>query len=326
MSMQDMDFHGWLPIRVWPEHGAWWVDWCWFGEQALREPFFRDSAQQALRLPFNQAMRRTTSIDALLAWHAHSPGVPPKAFIHHASRCGSTLIAQLLAQLESHVVLSEPPPLDAVLRAHFLDPQAAPRQDAWVSALLSAYGQPRRGTERALVVKLDAWNIFEAEFLRRLYPQTPCLFLYRDPLEIVVSQLRQPGIHMVPGMIGPSLLAFALEEVAQMSSLEFAARCIGRILEQGLAQCRAAGAIPVNYRELPQATWGRLGDLLGVPETAQARLAEAAGWDAKQPGMSFTPDSERKRAAASDEVREAVERWAMPAYRELEALRLAGTR
>jgi len=49
----EQDFHGWLPIRVWQVDGQWCVDWCWFGDQRLTQPFFRDDVERALRLPFN---------------------------------------------------------------------------------------------------------------------------------------------------------------------------------------------------------------------------------------------------------------------------------
>ncbi|MES2818063.1 MAG: sulfotransferase family protein [Pseudomonadota bacterium] len=319
----DPDFRQWLPIRIYLAEGQWRVDWCWFGDSALDQPFYRDSVQQAMRLPFNQAMRLDTPIAALLDWQRISPGLAPRVFIQHASRCGSTLFAQLLASLDRHIVLSEPPPLDSLLRAHLFDNAAAAQQAAWVRALLSAFGQRRRGMEEALVIKLDAWNIFEADFLYRLYPATPWLFLYRDPVEIVVSQLRQPGVHMVPGMLGPSLLAFTAQESLQMSRLEFTARSIGRILQQGLECCLRNGGIAANYQELPGAVWGRLGPLLGLRETDLPGLQETAAFDAKQPGMQFEPDSRLKRESASSEVREAVERWAAEPYQALERLRLS---
>lgn len=319
----NTDLQHWLPIRVWLAEGEWRVDWCWFGDRPLTEPFYRDSVQRALRLPFNQAMRRETPLAGLLAWQQASPGVAPRAFIHHASRCGSTLLAQLLAGIDRHIVLSEPPPLDSLLRAHFADAPAPGQQAAWVGALLSAFAQPRRGVEEGLVVKLDAWNIFEADFLHRLYPTTPWIFLYRDPLEIVVSQLRQPGTHTVPGLLGPSALAFPPEQAAGMSPEEFAARSIGRILDQGLAQCRRNGGVPVNYCELPDALWGRLAPLFDVRESDLAGLQQIAGRDAKQPHQGFSADSAAKRESASAEVRAAVERWALAPYQALERLRLS---
>ncbi|QDQ28795.1 sulfotransferase family protein [Chitinimonas arctica] len=315
------DFLDWLPIRVAPESGDWRVDWCRFGRQALRDPFFRGSVDHALRLPFNQAFRRDTSITALLDWQQRSPGRPPTCFIFHASRCGSTLMAQMLARLASHTVLSEPPTLDTVLRAHYFSPLTGDTQLAWTRALLSAYGQQRLGSEQALVVKLDAWNIFDLPLLQRAFPDTPWLFLYRDPLEIAVSQLRAPGAHMVPGMIGPSMLAFPQAEALAMSRPEFIARCLGRILAAGLARCQAFGGLAVNYEELPDALTGRLAPLFDL-RAADLPMAEAAArQNAKQPDLPFEADRERKRREAAPELIAQVNQWARGPYQALEALR-----
>ncbi|MDN6873845.1 MULTISPECIES: sulfotransferase family protein [Pseudomonas] len=321
-TMTCATLDGWLPIRIWPRDGEWRVDWCWFGDRAPTRPFFRDDIEQALRLPFNQAFRRETAVDALLDWQRASPGLAPGVLIFHASRCGSTLLAQMLAGLPRHTVLSEPPPLDAVLRAHYRDPGVAGRQADWVRALFSAYGQRRLGGEGRLLVKLDAWNVFEASLLCGLYPDTPRLFLYRDPLEIVVSQLRQPGMQRVPGLLGPSGLDEALPGGQDMPMLEYSCRMVGQILERGLRLCREEGGIALNYTELPGALWGRLGGLFGVREADLARLQEIAAVDAKQPSQAFSADSLHKRESATEAVREAVRRWAQEPYDRLEALRL----
>ncbi|MFJ4391777.1 sulfotransferase family protein [Pseudomonas soli] len=317
-----MDFHGWLPIRLWQGDAGWRVDWCWFGEQRLTRPFFRDDVDQALRLPFNQAMRRDTDVSALLDWHARSPGLTPSALVFHASRCGSTLIAQLLASQARNIVLSEPPPLDNLLRAARQDPSAGAWQADALRALCSAYGQRRRGDERQLLIKLDAWNIFDAPLLTALYPQVPRVFLYRDPLEIVVSQLRQPGMHRVPGLLGASGLDSVLTEAQGMGAAQYTCRMVGEILAAGLALCEREGAIAVNYSELPDAVWGRLAPLFGILPGEVADLQAVAAFDAKQPAMNFSADGQRKRDEASDEVRAAVARWALQPYNALESIRL----
>ncbi|WP_152223147.1 sulfotransferase family protein [Pseudomonas sp. SCB32] len=315
------DFSGWLPIRVWRQAGDWRVDWCWFGERRLARPFFRDDVDDALRLPFNQAFRRETGIQALFDWQAASPGLQPAALIFHASRCGSTLMAQMLAALPGNIVLSEPPPLDSLLRAHFLDAAATDWQGRGVQALLSAYGQRRLGLEQRLLVKLDAWSVFEAPLLAALYPQVPRIFLYRDPLEIVVSQLRQPGMHRVPGLLGPSALDQRLPGAQGMTPLEYSCRMIGEIFQGGLELCRRHGGIALNYSELPGALWARLASLLGVEDEDRAPLQAVAAFDAKQPSMTFSADGQAKRESAGEDVRQAVERWVRAPYLELESLR-----
>ncbi len=316
------DWRDWLPIRVWQDAGAWSVDWCHFGRRPLHEAFFGDSVELALRRPFNLAFRQHTGMDALLEWQQRSPGLPPTAFILHASRCGSTLLAQMLARLDSHVVLSEPPPLDTLLRAHHHDPAAAAWQPAQIRALLSALAQPRQGGERALVVKLDAWNIFELPLLRQCFPATPWIFLYRDPLEIAVSQLHSPGRHMVPGLIGASPLAMPAEQAAALSRPEFIARTLGRVLAAGFDHCIAHGGLALNYTELPHAVGGRLADVLGLGAGDAIAALAGSREHAKRRGELFEPDRERKRQAADEATRTQVERWAQPPYLALERLRL----
>lgn len=316
------DWRDWLPIRVWQDAGVWSVDWCHFGNRPLRESFFCDSVELALRRPFNLAFRQRTGMDALLEWQQRSPGLPPTAFILHASRCGSTLIAQMLARLDSHVVLSEPPPLDAVLRAHHHDPAAAAWQPARIRALLSAMAQRRQGGERALVVKLDAWNIFELPLLRRCFPSTPWIFLYRDPLEIAISHLHSPGRHMVPGLIGASPLAMPDGQAATLSRAEFIARTLGSVLAAGFDHCVRHGGLALNYAELPDAVGGRLADTLGLDASDAIAALAGSREHAKRRGELFEPDRERKRQAADEATRMQVERWSQPSYLALEKLRM----
>jgi hypothetical protein len=314
------DMHGWLPIRAWLRDGEWRIDWCWFGEQRLTQPFFRDEVDRALRLPFNQAFRRDTPLTALLDWQAASPGVTPSAFIFHASRCGSTLLAQMLARLDSHVVLSEPLPLDQVLRAHYASPLCVAEQEAMVGAMVSALGQRRDTRASRLAIKLDAWNIYELPLLRRCFPGTPWLFLYRDPLEIAASHLQQPGMHMVPGLLGASPLNLADEAPAPYEA--FIARRLGRLLQTAAEQHRQYGGVLINYSELPMVLGGSLRAVFGLDAAQIATALEGSGQSAKRPGQAFVADAQAKRDGASASLREAVSRWAAAPYRELEMLRV----
>lgn len=312
--MARLNFDGWLPIRVWPVAGQWQVDWCWFGDRPLREPFFRDAVDDALRLPFNQAFRRQTPLSALGDWHAQSPGLAPSAFILHASRCGSTLISQMLARLDDHIVVSEPPPLDALLRSDL----PAPERRAAIVGLLSAYGQRRRGVEQRLVIKLDAWNIGEWPRLQECFADTPWLFVYRDPLEIAVSHLRRPGMHMVPGMLGDCVLEDGLPFAGRE---DFIARRLGRLLEAGFIHCRDSGGLPVNYSELPDAMAGRLGRFFRLDDVQRQQVFAAVDLHAKQPSQSFVADGEDKRREASALLKDRVRHFAQRCFVDLELLR-----
>ncbi len=316
-------FDAWLPIRVFWRDGQARVDWCYFGESRLTQPLFRDSVTHALRQPFNLAFRRETPVDALREWRAASPGLEPTAFLYHASRCGSTLVARMLAALDTHIVVSEPPMLDAVLSAHRLvpDPAQAPRIE-WLRGLVSALAQPRNG-EAACVVTLDAWTVLDLDLMRKAFPDTPWIYLYRDPLEIAVSQLRERAAFMIPGVVSSVAEIFDPQELGGMRPEEFVARVLGKMLEAGNAGCMHAGGPALRYDELPQALWTSHRQLLGVrddPHSLEA-LRNAARRSTESPHTELGTDPQRQQCAASSGLRALVDRWAAPAYRALERTR-----
>lgn len=318
-------FDGWIPVRVFLSGAEARVDWCYFGRSRFTHPFFKESAQDALRLPFNQAFRRETPIDALREWSAASPGLPPTVFLHHASRCGSTLVSQMLASLDTHVVCSEPPAIDAVLGARRMSPAITEEmQVEWLRGLVSAMAQPRNG-EKALFVKLDSWHIFDHALLRKAFPQARWLYLYRDPVEIAVSQLRERSASMIPGVVGPAMMLFGIEQSMAMSPHEFVVRVLGRKLQAGVDACAGMGVLPVHYLELPQVVWTTFRDLLGIDgsQAATSVLESASRRNAKNPHFEFAADSARKQREATPQTRELALRWAMPAYVELEKARAA---
>jgi hypothetical protein len=315
----------WIPIRVFWRDAHAWVDWCHFGRTRLAEPFFRDSVAGALRQPFNQAFRRETPVEALAEWRLASPGIEPTAFLYHASRCGSTLVSQMLAALGTHIVVSEPPMIDAILATRRMSPPVPEAvRIEWLRGMVSALAQPRNGETR-FFVKLDAWNVFDLAVLRQAFPRTPWIYLYRDPLEIAVSQLHERGAYLAQGMVGPTADLIAPADALAMPAEEFIARVLGRMLEAAAAGSASHGGRLVHYGELPEAMWAGLRDVLGIGADSAAReaLQRAARWNAKSPQLEFSTDSERKQRAATDAVRAANERWAAPAYRALEGMRLA---
>jgi len=101
----------WIPYRgVWEQQRPW-IDWCYLGGARFTEPFFQDSISSALRRPFSAAFLRRTAIEEQAGWP------DPAGLIFHMSRCGSTLVAQMLKTLSGVTVFSEAPPVDAVVRA-----------------------------------------------------------------------------------------------------------------------------------------------------------------------------------------------------------------
>ena len=70
--------------------------------------------------------------------------------------------------------------------------------------MVAAFGRRRGGRERHYFIKLDSWHTLALPLFRRAFPSVPWVFLYRDPVEVLVSQMRQRGAQTVAEIIPPS--------------------------------------------------------------------------------------------------------------------------
>jgi hypothetical protein len=303
-----VDLTPWVPVRARPRDGELVVEWRWLDDAPFREPFFADTVQRALERPFTLLFPRETTIDEL---GELEPGLEPDGFILHLSRCGSTLVTQMLAAVPEHLVLSEPQLVNDVLRA----PGTEDEHVHWLRLAIGALGRRRRGDERAYVLKLDAWATHDLPLLRRAFPATPWLFLSRDPLEVLVSHRRQAGMHMLPSVIPPELFGLDLLSAATMPFDEYGAFVLGAICRQAQAQRDERGLF-LDYRDLPDAVFDQILDWFGLDCSAAERAAmlAASRRDAKQPNRPFADDRELKAQAVTPEQRTAVDRLARPAY------------
>jgi len=318
---------GWLPIRASWRGAELYVHWAYFGERPLRDPFFEGDVRSCLFAPFNRLFRHVTPIETLAAWLKTRPHLEPSGFIFHMSRCGSTLVSQMLAALPSNIVVSEASPIDTVVQANRWRPELSEDWQAlWLNSIIGALGQKRTGDEQRYFVKLDCWHTLALPLFRRAFPTVPWIFLYRDPIEVLVSQLRIPGTQMIPGGVGPNL--YGIERSYGPGTAEdYYAQVLAKVTEPAVAQYPGGGGLLVNYRQLPDALFTAILPHFGVVcgETDRTAMTQAARYDAKTPSFAFEPDSDSKQKAATQTARGAADRWLGDLYRRLEALRAEGS-
>jgi hypothetical protein len=242
------------------------------------------------------------------------------------------LVSQILAALPGSVVLSEAGPIDSVLRAQFRDPSLseATRSD-WLRWVVSALGQRRSGDETRLFIKFDSWSALDLPLISRAYPGVPWIFLYRNPVEVLVSQLANRGAHMVPGAIEPELFGMNIAEAFEMQPEEYCARVLALTCEAALRQHESCAGLMINYEQLPDAVSTGIADFFGfeVSDFDMEAFRRVTRLDAKNPSLMFESDSQAKQALASEGVHRAAERWLAPVHERLEAARLgnrAGTK
>ncbi len=265
MSPDAVPDPGWYPVDFDPEKGE--LRWLHLPGEEFREPFFEDSIRRRRRAP---ALR--TPLDALLDV---APEIrAPRAMFFHASRCGSTLAMQVLGRVPGCRALSEPPLLDVLL-------QACGTRDGHISGLLRAYGRPDTGEAPALFLKTDSWHLPHLKRLRRIFPGTPCFFLYREPAAILQSHRRQPGSQMVPGLLDPACFGIDPAGVDPADLDGYARQVLAAIFRQAVEAAADGEVLPLSHALLPDFLWQVLGPRLGLPEDGWAAAKERTMWDAK---------------------------------------------
>ena len=303
-----------MPIGVIWRDGAPEIDWCLTAGERFNQPFFDDSVRDLVTRPFNRVFRRRTTIAAAEELVAEHPGLTPSGFIFHMSRCGSTLVSQMLAAREDSVVLAEPMAIDSMLRPPVPVPDE--RHAAWIRTLILAMGQPRFG-ERHYIIKFDCWHVFFLPLIARAFPNVPRLFLYREPRAVLASHLRQRGVQTVPGMLDPALFGIPMSEAATMPPAEYCARILGRILEAAPLERL------VHYRSLPGAVFDTIVPAFGMLLTPNdlAVMGTASGRYSKQPNVGFSTAAEAPPIPANSPADKVVAAFMDPPYRALERRR-----
>lgn len=314
----------WLPVAIVPSMGTLAVDWLHFAGHPLSDSFFEDSLRRARSLPFNRLVRPRTPLQSLAAPEGEALRVPT-GFVFHQSRCGSTLVSQMFAADARNVVVSEAPPIDSIvqLAAARTDVPIEQRVDL-LRLIVGALGRDRLNGAGHYVVKLDSWHTLALPLFRMAFPDTPWIFLYRDPVEILVSHARMAGAQTVPGAL--PFEPYGIEKTAEMHPDDYAARALGRTAEAVIENFGLGGGMLVNYAELPDAVEARILPHFGILPDEQARtaLAAAACRDAKAPLERFAPDSDAKQKAANEKLRANAALHMDGPYRRLEELRCAG--
>ncbi len=325
MSGARLELDGWIPYRAWWVDGALTTDWARLGAQPLDAAFFEHSVARMLQAPFNQLFRYRAPECVLRRRAAAHPGLQPSGFIFHMSRCGSTLVSRLLASLAQTGVLSEASPIDSVLQGVVQAPRLCADELALrLGWTITALGQPRRGDEQRLFVKFDSWQMCAWPLILKAFPQTPWIFLYRDPVEVLASQIGHAGIQFTPGAMAPELLGLDPALLHPSMPMEdYAAQVLGSICDAALSCLAKGGGLLVNYDRLPgafQAIASHFG--MRLDDDFPRRREEILAADAKRNGVAFKPRAQINGRRAPPAVSDAAERWVAPLYGRLE--RLAG--
>ncbi len=311
------DLAGWIPIGVRWNFTEPLIDWCYAGEERFTEPFFDNSIERLLARPYNLAFRRLTRIDALRQCAEANPSARVAGIIFHMSRCGSTFASRALAVSEKNVVLSEASPLDWMIRASVRRPEITRSEQVdWVRWMVMALGQKRWDLAENLFIKLDAWHTLYFDIIREAFPDVPWLFLFRDPVEVLVSIDRQAGSAMIPGSLEHITGNLTLGRMLACEQGEYPSLVLREICLGAIKNSDDAHGLFVDYARMPEFVWNEMQTHFGLSpgDADTARMKAASRFNAKSPAVEFSGDKVEKQAEASPKIREFAKRHLSDIY------------
>lgn len=126
-----------------------------------------------------------------------SQTIPPSGFVFHESRCGSTLVANNLAGVnpDQHRVYSESAPLITAMKmiAHDIevgDTENVPNEALqFLQSVVTLMGRTPNPHETKLFFKIQSIGTTYAHGLRLAFPDVPWIFVYRDPVQVMMSHM-----------------------------------------------------------------------------------------------------------------------------------------
>ncbi|MEM7364774.1 MAG: hypothetical protein AAF525_12175 [Pseudomonadota bacterium] len=233
------------------------------------------------------------------------PDREPMGIIYHASRCGSTLIGQALARLENTVVFSEAQPINSSIHWAKTERTRAIRSifNAMASGVMS----------EQLFIKQTSINVVRLSSVLAAYPSVPWIFVYRHPVEIMVSversktgwarQYGQPFSHFSLGVEERAVEGLSFEE--------YMALALDRMFTKAMERDDGHGLF-IDYADLNPDVMVRIATHFGLEPnqdqiTAMTGAFNVYSKDASREKRHNTNDSDDKRREASAAIREAAE-------------------
>jgi hypothetical protein len=328
-AIKPEQLKSWLPIDALIRDGRPAIEWMDLRDVDFSEPFFSETLARVNANGLRQ--RLVTEFDFLVQLATSFDSLEPSGFIFHASRCGSTLLTNACRALKGSVVMSEAPILDKIISRFFTDAEPNSTKEllymVFLRAAVNALGQRRRGDERHYFIKFACTSTLQMSRIRRIWPKLPFVFLYRNPIEIVASNLRSIPEWMQPESNPKAAAAIVGVEVSELTSIapeEFCARALGRFFHEADAN-RELYTNLLNYDQLTSDMLIETLAFFGTSPSAEEmdEIREVARLYSKDPSRSqiFRADGEAKRASASASLIEMVEQWALPSYERLNVRR-----
>ena len=278
----------------------------------------------------------------------------------HESRCGSTLVANSLIAMNprKHRVYSESsPPLMALgLCEDHGDADGACTADQGAMILRDVMffmGRTDDPDEERFFFKIQSAGTKELATFREAFPKTPWLFVYRDPVQVMMSHFAHgvKSANCLRNMHNPHPLLQKLarrrgyravggrrhrddnenevkdSKLKELSPQEFCAAHLASLTETAAHHIQESDGLgrAVNYVSLPNILYEKVLPSWGVDVSEEEikNIQEISGHYSKGRGnqkKEWKEDSEKKEEMATPEIQDAAKIFLQESYDNLEEL------
>lgn len=251
---------GFVPAAVDPDTET--IIWTDVGQNDLQEwQFLFSLSAIAEKAGGRVPTLRTHLVDLPHLETAIGDTAPVSGFIFHMSRCGSTLLGNVLNRSPRYSAINQPGPLQdgfwTFITDHWHQPMIASLDKASSDAgkrlfqhLVRAILRRRSDACTRGFIKFRSWSILFADFIQSAFPDVPCLFMYREPVEVLASVVQKKNVAEFAPPAQKAFLAGGETYAApDVKTLDFMAACYANYFEKALA-ARLSQTKFLNYRDL----------------------------------------------------------------------------
>mmetsp|Transcript_32825 Transcript_32825/g.48590 ORF Transcript_32825/g.48590 Transcript_32825/m.48590 type:complete len:495 (+) Transcript_32825:91-1575(+) len=264
--------------------------------------------------------------------------LPLQGVVFHESRCGSTLVANALVAMDppAHRVFSESAPPIAALRTVCGETYqfcSVAQAASLLQDVMYAMSRSNDPLEKRLFFKIQSIGSRNLEVFQEAFPTTPWVFVYRNPVQVMTSHLEQGVSHAncvirrhPGGGGGDPLVKHFLNErdidKHSLSDVEYCAAHLATITDSAVKAIERAPMMgrAVNYADLPHVLWEEVFSNhfnMEITDEQLENIKSISGVYSKGTAGrhgTFKDDTEKKERTATQEMRDASERFLDESY------------
>lgn len=242
----------------------------------------------------------------------------PTGMVFHETRCGSTLVADMLGSHPHHLTFSESAPPASVAAEN------NPEKLRTVMRLMC-----RSSYHTKCFFKLQSANTPRIAVFRQAFPNVPWAFVFREPVQVMMSHMKGSGSGAVclRSKSNPTPQHLAILGVSSARSVSNEKFCAAHLAflsqvayDEYVKDTELGLMLP--YTDLPDLMPQKLlaqhfrspVDAQGLERMAVTSKSYSKGRKGSGKAGSFEGDSKQKEKAASPQVKDAAQKFLYPVY------------